>query len=111
MFEVITEATLQCVPAHKVIGGMLVLTRRALQSDIVSFWTSTVICRTCESPGPSNVITLTCSSVSFEKQVEEPTLSNQNRLAATHAVLESHLHCELINDCTFQLPFMLLGDK
>lgn len=111
LLGVVTEVTLQCVPAHRLIERTLVLSREEVAKRHRTLLDENRHLRYMWIPHTNDVIVVTCNPVSPEDQVEEPTHSNEDRLAPARALLKSHPRCELTDDRISQLHFMSLRDE
>lgn len=111
LLGVVTEVTLQCVPAHKLIERTLVLSREEVAQRHSALLDENRHLRYMWIPHTNDVIVVTCNPIKPGDEVEEPTHSDEDRLAPARALLKSHPRCKLTDDRISQLHFMSLRDE
>lgn len=114
MIGIVSEVTLQCVPAHKLIEETFVTTRAELQSQHDSLMAKNRHLRYMWIPHTDSVVVVTCNPYKdggADVFLRYSKYSDNERLAVPRGLLKSHPACNLSEDQVLELAFTALRDE
>lgn len=111
MLGIVTELTIQCVPAHKLIERTFVLPRQQVAEQHRTLLSENRHLRYMWIPHTDDVIVVTCNPAQADDEVIPSVYSTDERLGPARHLLKSHPSCKLSDEQISSLEFPSLRDE